>query len=76
MRLGFRIGLCVDPISPGRVHDVALELRRRLVVRDLHQVFGGDLEGTGVGRLDADCTKQINFLSVSVTRNRFDLTPV
>ena len=33
-----------DPISPRRVDDVALELLGRLVVRDLHEIFCGELE--------------------------------
>ena len=33
-----------DPITPGRVDDVDLKLRGRLVVGDLHQLLGGHLE--------------------------------
>jgi len=36
-----RLGLGV---SPGRVDDVALELRRGLVVGHFHELRGGDLE--------------------------------
>ena len=69
LRLRDRVS-CHDPIAPSGVDHVALELLRRLVMGDLHQLLGRDLEERRIS-----ARNKLKFCLFAVTRNRFDPIP-